>query len=69
LGTPMDTSSFLQALLAEGPVDPDDWADRLLAHAVALDQGRPADDISILVTAILQREGDDSRRLSVRMPL
>jgi serine phosphatase RsbU (regulator of sigma subunit) len=69
VGTPMDTTGFLQALLAEGPVDSDAWADRLLAHAVALDQGRPADDISILVTAILQREGDDSRRLTVRMPL
>jgi serine phosphatase RsbU (regulator of sigma subunit) len=68
-GTPMDTIGFLKVLLAEGPVDPDTWADRLLAHAVTLDQGRPADDISILVTAILQREGDDSRRLSVRMPL
>jgi serine phosphatase RsbU (regulator of sigma subunit) len=68
-GTPMDTIGFLKTLLAEGPVNPDTWADRLLAHAVALDQGRPADDISILVTAILQREGDEARRLSVRMPL
>jgi serine phosphatase RsbU (regulator of sigma subunit) len=68
-GTPMDAMSFLQALLAEGPVNPDAWADRLLNHAVTLDKGRPADDISILVAAILQREGDDSRRLSVRMPL
>ncbi len=68
-GTPMDVIAFLQALLAEGPVNPDAWADRILDHAVTLDQGRPADDISILVTAILQREGDDARRLSVRMPL
>ncbi|MCJ7676575.1 MAG: serine/threonine-protein phosphatase [Anaerolineales bacterium] len=69
VGTPMDTLGVLQRMAAEGPVDPDAWADRLLAHAVALDQGRPADDISILVTAILQRQGDDARRLSVRMPL
>jgi serine phosphatase RsbU (regulator of sigma subunit) len=69
VGTPMDTLGVLQTFLAEGPVDPDAWADRLLAHAVSLDQGRPADDISIVVTAILQRQGDDSRRLSVRMPL
>lgn len=68
-GTPMDVIAFLQALLAEGPVNPDAWADRILDHAVTLDKGRPADDISILVTAILQREGDDARRLSVRMPL
>jgi serine phosphatase RsbU (regulator of sigma subunit) len=69
VGTPMDVIAFVQALCAEGPVDPEVWADRLLQHALTLDQGRPADDISILVTAILQRDGDDARRLSVRMPL
>jgi serine phosphatase RsbU (regulator of sigma subunit) len=69
VGTPMDVIAFVQALCAEGAVDPEVWADRLLQHALTLDQGRPADDISILVTAILQRDGDDARRLSVRMPL
>jgi serine phosphatase RsbU (regulator of sigma subunit) len=68
-GTPMDALGFLQALLAQGPVDPDVWAGCLLDQAVTLDKGRPADDISILVTAILPREGDDARRLTVRMPL
>jgi len=68
-GTPMETLAVLQHMAAEGPVDPGAWADRLLEHAVALDHGRPADDISILVTAILQRQGDDARRLSVRMPI
>lgn len=68
-GTPLEVVAFVQALRAEGPLEPEAWADRLLQHAVALDQGRPADDISILVAAILQRQGDDARRLTVRMPL
>lgn len=69
LGTPMDVLGEVQRMTARGPVDADAWADELLERALALDQGRPADDISILVTAILQRSGDEARRLSVRMPL
>jgi serine phosphatase RsbU (regulator of sigma subunit) len=69
VGTPMDVLEEVRRLTEQGPVDPDDWADRLLQRAVDLDQGRPADDISIVIMAILQRAGDDARRLSVRMPL
>jgi hypothetical protein len=65
----MDVLEEVRRLAEQGPVDPDDWADRLLQRAVDLDQGRPADDISIVIMAILQRAGDDARRLSVRMPL
>jgi len=68
-GTPMDVLAEVRRLAEQGPVDPEDWADRLLRRAVELDQGRPADDISIMIMAILQRAGDDARRLSVRMPL
>ena len=69
VGTPMDVLEEVRRLAEQGPVDPEDWADRLLQRAVDLDQGRPADDISIVIMAILQRAGDDARRLSVRMPL
>jgi serine phosphatase RsbU (regulator of sigma subunit) len=69
VGTPMDVLEEVRRLAEQRPVDPDDWADRLLQRAVDLDQGRPADDISIVIMAILQRAGDDARRLSVRMPL
>jgi serine phosphatase RsbU (regulator of sigma subunit) len=47
-----------------------DLADGLLARAVALDQGRPGDDISIAVLSVvpIQQVGD-VRRMSVRFPL
>jgi serine phosphatase RsbU (regulator of sigma subunit) len=45
-------------------------ADALLARAVELDRGRPADDISVVVVSVVaRRQPDNVRRLSVRFPL
>lgn len=44
-------------------------ADSLLAQALALDKGRPQDDISVLVLRVLERSGDDVRRLALRLPM
>jgi serine phosphatase RsbU (regulator of sigma subunit) len=45
-------------------------ADGLLARAVELDQGRPGDDVSVVVISVLPRQQpDDVRRLSVRFPI
>jgi serine phosphatase RsbU (regulator of sigma subunit) len=45
-------------------------ADALLSHAVELDRGRPSDDISVVVFAVVsQQNPDDVRRLSVRFPI
>ena len=44
-------------------------ADALLEHAVRLDENRPADDISVLVLQVVPRNGDNVRRMSVRLPL
>jgi serine phosphatase RsbU (regulator of sigma subunit) len=46
-------------------------ADALLNRALDADQGRPGDDISVLVVAVLAAapESDDVRRLSVRLPI
>jgi serine phosphatase RsbU (regulator of sigma subunit) len=68
-GQRMDIVQCVKDMLIEGPADPKRWADELLNHAVNLDQGRPSDDITILVVAILPRKGDDARQLIVRMPL
>jgi serine phosphatase RsbU (regulator of sigma subunit) len=67
-GRPIDLPDFIQGLLAESPLDPAGWADRLLAEAVSREDGRPGDDITVLVAAILDTVGEDIRRLSVRMP-
>jgi serine phosphatase RsbU (regulator of sigma subunit) len=45
-------------------------ADGLLAAAIQLDEGRPADDISILVVATRENKTNDStRRLNVTFPI
>ena len=68
-GAPMDVVGALQALLDRG-ADAQTIADELLTQAVALDRGRPADDISVLVLQIVPRQSEDeARRLTVRLPL
>ena len=44
-------------------------ADSLLAHAILLDENRPADDISVLVLKVTSRDGDYVRRMTVRLPI
>ena len=44
-------------------------ADTLLERALALESGRPRDDISVLVLRILPDEGDGIRHLVLRVPL
>jgi serine phosphatase RsbU (regulator of sigma subunit) len=68
-GTPMDVLGSIEELLRAGTPNPAKWADRLLEHALDLDEGRPTDDISILVAATLPSSGDDSRRLHIRVPI
>jgi len=68
-GQRMDIVQCVKDMIADGPPDPNCWADKLLHDAVKLDQGRPSDDISVLVVAIVPRQGDDSRQLTVRVPL
>jgi len=68
-GQPMDVCTDLQAMLEEQDPSPQGLADALLAHAVHLDEGRPADDISVVVLKVGTREGDDVRRMTVRLPI
>ena len=64
-----DVPAAVRALLARPEVNARLLADGLLTLALALDKGRPRDDISVLVLRIVARAGDDVRRLSVRIPL
>lgn len=68
-GTPMDPCEVIHSLLEEQDPGPQELADQILAHAVDLDSGRPADDISVLVLKVVPRGGDDVRRMSVRLPI
>jgi serine phosphatase RsbU (regulator of sigma subunit) len=68
-GKKMEVENTLLGLLEGSPIQARSWADELLEHAVELDQGRPTDDITILIAAIHPTSADDVRRLSVRVPL
>ena len=64
-----DAFSAIRELLREAISDPMIIADTLLLGAVKLDDSRPRDDISVAVISVVERVGDDVRRLSGRLPL
>lgn len=69
-GHPMDVCNAVQAMLDEQDPTPQELADALLAHAVNLDEGRPADDISVVTLKVSSRNDNDQvRRMSVRLPI
>jgi len=68
-GHPMDVCTVIQAMLDEQDPSPQAIADELLAHAVSLDEGRPADDISVVALKVTPRMGDHVRRMTVRLPI
>jgi serine phosphatase RsbU (regulator of sigma subunit) len=68
-GDSMDLIGCLQDLLEEEDPTPELIADDLLQQAVNLDQGRPVDDITIVVLRVTSATGDLVRRMSVRLPL
>jgi serine phosphatase RsbU (regulator of sigma subunit) len=67
-GRPIDLPSRIREMAKADLPDPARWADDLLSQAVELEDNRPSDDISVLVAAILSRQGEDIRRMTVRMP-
>ena len=68
-GQPMNVGETIRSLMEDQDPTPQQLADTLLAHAISLDDNRPADDISVLILKVTAREGDDVRRMSVRLPI
>ncbi|MEK6751769.1 MAG: SpoIIE family protein phosphatase [Chloroflexota bacterium] len=69
-GQPMNVSATIRSVIEDQDPSPQQLADALLAHAISLDDNRPADDISVLVVKVSARNGDDDvRRMSVRLPI
>ncbi len=65
-----DPSFSFRDMTAAGVTSPRAIADSLLAGALAKDNGRPKDDISVLVTAVLPATADAKiRRMDVHLPL
>jgi hypothetical protein len=65
----MNVGEVVRSVLEDQDPSPQFLADALLTHAVRLDENRPADDISVLVLKVIPREGDNVRRMTVRLPL
>lgn len=68
-GEPMNIGETIRYFLEDQDPSPQELADALLAQAVRLDDGRPVDDISVLVVKVTARRGDAVRRMSVRLPI
>lgn len=72
-GENLDIKTFLQSIIDdvedEEETSSQDIADSLLAHAVQLDQGRPVDDIAVVVIQVTSRMSDSVRRMTVELPL
>lgn len=68
-GQRMDITQSVNELLDAGSPNPQEWASYLLNRAVELDDGRPGDDISVLVMCILPDSNNDVRYLYACMPL
>jgi hypothetical protein len=64
----LDPRAAVAELIAAG-LDAGRVVDGLLAQALALESGRPRDDISVMAVAAVARSGDEVRRLSGRLPL
>ena len=65
----LDVKAFVDSWLSHAP-DAVTLADGLLYEALARDEGRPRDDMTVLVVAVLPRVAqDDVRRMMVRIPL
>jgi serine phosphatase RsbU (regulator of sigma subunit) len=69
-GERLDMLQRVTGFLSGGETDARAMADTILGQAVELDRGRPSDDISVLVIAIVPRVREDSvRRMTVSFPI
>jgi serine phosphatase RsbU (regulator of sigma subunit) len=70
-GAGFDPVAATKSLLAQGVANPQMIADALLAQALAADDGRPIDDISVVVVEVREErdDGDGVRRVSGRLVL
>ncbi len=68
-GLEFDSCFLLDTLMGEEMLPAQEVADRLLAQAISLDQGRPNDDMSVVVLQVLSECVDSVRRLWIRLPV
>ncbi|RLC77127.1 MAG: serine/threonine-protein phosphatase [Chloroflexi bacterium] len=64
-----DVPAVVREIVAGGDTSSRRLADDLLERALALDNGRPRDDVSVLVLRVVDRVSDGVRRLTLSLPL
>ena len=69
LGKRMDIPAAFQQYNSIPQASAQDVANALLDQALSLDQGRPGDDISLVVLRVEAGQSDSIRRLSLSLPL
>jgi len=65
----LDICTLLEGLLEEQNPTSQFIADSLLSEAIRIDQGRPNDDMSVVVLRVVSGVDDQIRRLAVRLPV
>lgn len=69
IGEEIDILSYVGAMLDNEEPTSQLIADSLLSCAIQLDDGRPSDDISIVVLRVFPYNGSEIRRMSVWLPI
>jgi serine phosphatase RsbU (regulator of sigma subunit) len=65
----IDPLVIVEEMIAEGIFDARRIVDTLLERAMDAENGRPRDDISVMAATVLEKSGDEIRRLNGRLPL
>lgn len=68
-GQSLDICTLLKAMLEDQEPSPQEIADALLNQAIKIDQGRPNDDMSVVVLRIVRGSDDQIRRMNIRLPV
>ena len=69
-GQSLDLPELIRGFLDSGLQSVEDLAGHIVEAVLRVDQGRPADDASVLVVAITEDDSDQQvRRLKIRFPI
>jgi serine phosphatase RsbU (regulator of sigma subunit) len=68
-GEVLDVCMLIESMLEDQDPDPQEIADTILAEGIRLDQGRPNEDMSVVVLRVSGDHRDDIRRMTVRIPV
>jgi len=68
-GLSLDVCTLLDSMLEDQNPSSQYIADTLLAEAIRLDQGRPNDDMSVVVLRVSSQDTDQVRRMIVDLPV